>query len=218
MAAPIPVKSQQCLLFEKQLLLRNASTNTWDWKHHLVGDRALLCCVTQDGQGKLDYSIITDILVYTFVVNFYRYIAQVSKENIDCLRFVICPILAPHFQLFYIFLLQPLLVLMRQTRQAVCAFNQSIFLRCQWIRVGKIFFAYPTHIIFEIILRGRSSFIQTNSGILIDTVLLLANKIISAELQSIRQTQKFDQLGHCLKECLHYDKNHSKLVCFKRVT
>ncbi len=48
--------------------------------------------------------------------------SQISKENIDCLRFVMCPLLTPHFQLiflFFSFLLRPQTVLMRQTRQAV---------------------------------------------------------------------------------------------------
>ncbi len=40
-----------------------------------------------------------------------------------------CPRLAPHFQPF--FLLWPLTVLLKQTRQAVHAVKQSILLRCQ---------------------------------------------------------------------------------------
>ncbi len=34
--------------------------------------------------------------------------------------------------LFFLFLVQPFTVLMKQTRQAVCAVKQSIFLRCLW--------------------------------------------------------------------------------------
>ncbi len=41
-----------------------------------------------------------------------------------------CWLLAPVFQGF--FLLWPLTVLMKQTRQAVCTFKQSILLRCLW--------------------------------------------------------------------------------------
>jgi hypothetical protein len=57
-------------------------------------------------------------------------------NNIDCSSFM-CPLLAPHlsrvFLIFFSFLLQPLTVLIRQTRQAVHAINQSIFLRCLWL-------------------------------------------------------------------------------------
>ncbi len=52
---------------------------------------------------------------------------QILKEKNRLLRFI-CPVQVPHFQPF--FLLWPLRVLMRQTRQAVRANNQSIFLRC----------------------------------------------------------------------------------------
>jgi hypothetical protein len=51
--------------------------------------------------------------------------------NIDISSFVRCLILvAPHLPMH--FLLQALTVLMRQTRQAVLANDQSIFLRCLW--------------------------------------------------------------------------------------
>jgi hypothetical protein len=43
-----------------------------------------------------------------------------------------CPLLAPVFQGFF-FLLRPLTVLMKQTRQTVLAVNQSILLRCLWV-------------------------------------------------------------------------------------
>ncbi len=49
-----------------------------------------------------------------------------------------CPLQAPFLivnkLLFFFFLLLRLLtVLMKQTRQAVCAVEQSIFLRCLWL-------------------------------------------------------------------------------------
>jgi len=56
--------------------------------------------------------------------------------KIDCLRFVMCPLLAQVFQ-GRLFLMQPLTVLMRQTRQAVHVIHQSIFLRCLWSRLKK---------------------------------------------------------------------------------
>ncbi len=54
-----------------------------------------------------------------------------QKSKIDCLRFDVCPLQVPVFQGFFFFFLRwPLTVLMKQTRQAVCAFNQSILLIC----------------------------------------------------------------------------------------
>ncbi len=42
-------------------------------------------------------------------------------------------LLAPHFKPFFVFfLLWPLKVLIKQTRQAACAVKQSILLRCLW--------------------------------------------------------------------------------------
>ncbi len=58
--------------------------------------------------------------------------SQISKENLDCSSFVVCLLLVPHFFPFFFFLLWPLTILMRQTRQALHAINQSIFLRCLW--------------------------------------------------------------------------------------
>jgi hypothetical protein len=52
--------------------------------------------------------------------------------NVDCLSFVVCPLLVPHLPRHFPFLLQPLTVLMKQTRQAVRAIKQSILLRCLW--------------------------------------------------------------------------------------
>jgi len=42
------------------------------------------------------------------------------------------------FSLFCVFLLQPLTVLMKQTRQVVHAIMQSTLLRCLWSRVSHI--------------------------------------------------------------------------------
>ncbi len=67
---------------------------------------------------------------------------QISKVyKIDCLWFVMCLLLAPAFQGFFFFFLQwPLTVLMKQARQAVCAFKQSILLRCLWKSLMASFF------------------------------------------------------------------------------
>ncbi len=54
---------------------------------------------------------------------------DIERKKIDCLRFVMCLLLAPGFQgFFFLFLMWPLTVLMKQTRQAVCAIKQSIYL------------------------------------------------------------------------------------------
>jgi hypothetical protein len=60
-------------------------------------------------------------------------------SNIDCLSFVMYPLLAQLIIGFFsfFFLLHPLTVLMKQTRQAVSAIKQSIFLRCLWVHSTK---------------------------------------------------------------------------------
>jgi hypothetical protein len=64
----------------------------------------------------------------------WRSTHRYQKKKIDCLRFVMCLLLAPHLKPFYLFFLLWLLtVLMRQIRQPVHAINQSIFLRCLWV-------------------------------------------------------------------------------------
>ncbi len=72
----------------------------------------------------------------------YRHRNQKSK--IDCLRFVMCPLLAPVFQGF--FLQWPLTVLMKQSRQAVCVFKLSILLRCLWIPLRVLTINFPNEI------------------------------------------------------------------------
>ncbi len=60
-------------------------------------------------------------------------ILKVSK--IDCLRFVMCLLPVPVLiSIFSFFLLRPLMVLMKQTWQAVHTIKQSILLRCLWIK------------------------------------------------------------------------------------
>ncbi len=69
--------------------------------------------------------------VYVISNVFYT---QISKEKIDCLRFVMCPLLAPHFQPFFLFCLAVAINSTNETtRQAVHAINQYIFLRCLWL-------------------------------------------------------------------------------------
>ncbi len=58
--------------------------------------------------------------------SYHRYLRKVDSSS-----FVLCQQLAlPPPRAF---LWQPLTVLTRQTRQTVCAINQSIFLRCLWL-------------------------------------------------------------------------------------
>ena len=51
---------------------------------------------------------------------------DIKRQKIDCLRFVMCPLLTPGFQGF--FFMRLLTVLMKQTRQAVHAIKQSTYL------------------------------------------------------------------------------------------
>jgi hypothetical protein len=55
---------------------------------------------------------------------------DIKRQKIDCLRFVMCPLLEAGFQGFFFlfFLMRPLTALKKQTRQAVCAIKQSIYL------------------------------------------------------------------------------------------
>ncbi len=58
---------------------------------------------------------------------------DIKRQKIDCLRFIMCPLLAPGFQGFFsFFFMWPLTVLMKQTRQVVFTIKQSILLRCLW--------------------------------------------------------------------------------------
>ncbi len=50
---------------------------------------------------------------------------DIERQKIDCLRFVMCLPLAPVFQGFF---MQPLTILMKQTRQVVRAIKPSIYL------------------------------------------------------------------------------------------
>ncbi len=51
---------------------------------------------------------------------------DIERQKIVCVRFVMCLLLVPGFQSF--FFMQPKTVLMKQTRQAVYAIKQSIYL------------------------------------------------------------------------------------------
>jgi hypothetical protein len=61
---------------------------------------------------------------------FHSTIHRYGKAKIDCLSFVMCPLLVQLIIGFFFlfFLLRPFTVLMKQTRQAVRAIKQSIFL------------------------------------------------------------------------------------------
>ncbi len=62
-------------------------------------------------------------LLWAFVIVNHRYL-----KNIDCLSFVMRLLLPPHLPRYFCFFLQqPIIVLIRQTRQVVRTINQSIF-------------------------------------------------------------------------------------------
>jgi hypothetical protein len=64
---------------------------------------------------------------------------DIESSKIDSLSFVVCPLQAQLITGFFsFFLLRQFTVLMKQTRQAVCAIKQSIFLdvyEATWERV-----------------------------------------------------------------------------------
>ncbi len=106
--------------------------NSCVFKSPTPGDGNNIYCFSQLSKHQLDiYGLFPcyhrHISVY--VTKIFPYISKVSK--IDYYRFVMCLLQAPVFQGF--FFLWTLTVLMKQTRQAVCTVNQSIFLRYQLI-------------------------------------------------------------------------------------
>jgi hypothetical protein len=63
-------------------------------------------------------------LVWNQLYDYHRY----RKAKIDCLSFVMCPLLAQLIiAFFFLFLLRPFTVLFQQTRQAVRTIKQSIY-------------------------------------------------------------------------------------------
>jgi hypothetical protein len=75
---------------------------------------------SKDGQTGA-YSIGIAVLV--------RLNHRYRKRKIDCSRFVMCPLLAPGFQgFFFSFLLRPLTVLLKQTRQGVRSIKHLYYL------------------------------------------------------------------------------------------
>ena len=63
-------------------------------------------------------------------------IIDIERHKNRLLKFCYVPATsaAHNWLLFFLFLLRPFTVLMKQTRQVVCAVKQSIFLRCLWFR------------------------------------------------------------------------------------
>ncbi len=92
--------------------------------------------ITEAQQRGKQTSLLPQCLVQAGT-NLSNHLPQISKE-INCSSFVVYPLLVPHLPMAFLasfflsFLLLPLTVLMRQTRQVVCAINQPIFLRCLW--------------------------------------------------------------------------------------
>ncbi len=96
------------------------------WPIWLISPPALSACLLcfffkllALAHAKVDF--LTNNMPYTII----------DILNIDCLSFAVCP-LRPLQYIF--FLLRPLTVLKRQTRKALLAINQSIFLRCLCIQ------------------------------------------------------------------------------------
>ncbi len=106
--------SQQFFLFTTQQFLSHLK--------HLIHPSIVVApwCYTSLSLSLYLLKVLLAIFCFTL-----RYLS-----NIDCLSFVMCLLLAPVFQGF--FLLWPLTVLIKQTRQAVRSIKQSILLRCLW--------------------------------------------------------------------------------------
>ncbi len=87
------------------------------------------------------------LLISNLAITLHDRTIDIERWKIDCLRFVMCPLVAPGFEGFYfLFLMQPLTVLRKQTRHAGRAIKQSILLRCLWT---------------EQRIRGGSSWVRT---------------------------------------------------------
>ncbi len=67
---------------------------------------------------------------YSLIQLFYEYEPYISNYKNRLLK--VCYVPATRAGLPKLFLLQPLTVLMKQTRQAVCTIKQSILLSCLW--------------------------------------------------------------------------------------
>ncbi len=85
-------------------------------------------------------------------------LAHRHLSSIDCLSFVMCLLLAPVLIGFFSFLLQPLTVLMKQTRQAVRAIRQSIIIRCLWFGLSYLELTSKNHMAFLVYNAQASKF------------------------------------------------------------
>jgi hypothetical protein len=79
----------------------------------------------------LDAESIISICLWAWLYNKRVLLMDIKRQKIDCLRFVMCPLLALA-RIPSLFLMWPLTVLTKQTRQAVRTIKQSILLRCLW--------------------------------------------------------------------------------------
>ncbi len=104
------------------------------------------------------------------------------KTKIDCLRFVMCPLLAPIFQgFFFLFLMRPLTVLMIQTRQAICTIHQSILLRCLCpLPLSDTTLGLVTILYFLLVYVFTRCLLTVKMGTLIDFACLPCQPALSA--------------------------------------
>ncbi len=120
---------------------------------------SILCCIAQGCQGKYAsdcrMSLSLAFSPWFFAAPSPLHLNQVietrlNKKNIDIeslqnrlVKVCYVPATSPSLNRFlFFFLLRSLTVLMKQTRQAVCAVKQSILLRCLWKNTSFCFCSF----------------------------------------------------------------------------
>ena len=119
-----------------------------------------------------------------------------------------CPLLAPGFQgFFFLFLLRPLMLLLKQTRQAESDIKQSILLRClcSWpIREEKFSHRYLHFHIHNYLLLVMKDFLTSKTtGLLIRYLKICMSQAWPYFAMPLRlllkfQSQKSNLCTHCL--------------------
>jgi hypothetical protein len=94
-------------------------------KTELIDLVVLIFCCLGEGWNESKCKVMKGLLLMLKQTKLECSSHRYRKAKIDCLRFVVCRLLAPTFQGFF-FLLWPFTVLMKQTRQAVRVIKQSI--------------------------------------------------------------------------------------------
>ncbi len=81
-------------------------------------------------------TLVNNAMFYLFLASDSGCTIDMERKNILLMVCYVPATSATFLAYFSFFLLWPLTVLMKQTRQAVCAIKQSILLRCLWTVLG----------------------------------------------------------------------------------